>query len=276
MYSANIEEPITFSLLGSEPNAQYQARSILGLDNEEIIQKFYGASIDGSSKFYEYGLKARDIVMRVVLNPREILGETYSDIRDDLYRTISANRTGRVKLHFSSGGTVVSGIFGYISKFEVAYFNKLPEVQLTIRCNDPMFRAINPVRFENVELTSNPNIIPDTLSTCPHGFFARFTFISDVATFTMQDAEINPEWRFRIVPLGGFFTDDVLYISSEFANKYAYLIRGDDVLYLGDRIEPTSLWPVIFPFPNANTFWVEEAGQLAWDELEYSAAYWGV
>jgi hypothetical protein len=167
MYSANVEEPISFSLRASDPHAQYQVRSILGLDAEEIIQKFYGTSNFGD-KYYNFGLKPRDIVMRIVLQPKMILGQSASDVRDDLYRSIASTRTGGVRLHFKSGATTVSTISGSISKFEVGYFNKLPEVQLTIRCNDPMFRAVNPVEFLEADLSSNPLEIPDTLSTAPH------------------------------------------------------------------------------------------------------------
>jgi hypothetical protein len=274
VYSANVEEPISFSLRGSDPHAQYQVRNIVGLDAEEIIQKFYGFSNSGD-KYYNFGLKPRDIVMRIALNPKLILGETPSDVRDRLYRAIASNRTGGLRLHFKSGATTVSSISGYISKFEVGYFNKLPEVQLTVRCGDPMFRAINPVVFDEEDLTVNPLNIPDTLSTAPHGFVMMGTFTDDSASLTIQDAETDPEWVFQVSPYGGFESGDQFYMSSEISNKQIYLNREGSILHLADAIEPLSIWPIIFPFPSVNNFYIEEFDKITLTSLTYYAAYWG-
>lgn len=282
MFQANIEEPITFSLRREDPKAQYVARSILGLDAQDIIQKFYGTGLSDSDRFYEFGLKPREIVMRIVLNPKFILGESYSDVRDDLYRAISSNRTGGVKLHFMAGATVVSGIFGYISKFEVAYFDKFPEVQITVKCDDPMFRAINPVIYGPTEISStNPIIVPDTLSTSPHGFSMELTCTVYSTTFTIQDQAVDPNWKFELAPVDGdlgvgFEVGDVLYISSEFSEKMVLLLRDGDLYTLANAISPTSVWPIVFPFPNQNSFYIPEIASFDWVDISYYAAYWGV
>lgn len=276
MYSPNFAEAITFSLRDSDPTARYMVRSIVGLDAEEIIPKFYGSGLQTNSRFYDFGLKARDIVIRIVLNPNFRTDESYSDVRDTLYRAISATRTGQVVLHFHSGGTIVSRIFGSIVKFEVPYFVKLPEVQITIRCDDPMFRAINPVVFTSLELpTTNPVIIPDSLSTAPHGFNFRVTFTAASPSFTIQDVPTSPEWKFTVAPGGGFAIGDVLYMSSDYSNRTLYyLIGGVTNNPLLNRIEPTSIWPIMFP--GANSFHFADIAKINWNSLEYYAAYWGV
>lgn len=275
MYSANFEEAINFGLRDIPPTSQYMIREILGLDAEEIIPKFYGMGLNTKSRFYDFGLKPRDIVIRTVLNPNFVNDESYSNIRDDLYRAISANRTGQVVLHFRSGATLISRIFGSVTKFEVPYFTKLPEVQLTIHCSDPMFRAINPVLFNPADLSiANPVIVPDSLSTAPHGFTMQVTFKANTPTFTIQDVQTNPDWKFKIIPAGGFLNGDVLYFSSEFSNKYLYIIRGGTTIRLIDKIEPTSIWPIIFP--GTNTFYFVDLASFNWNSLEYYASYWGV
>ena len=129
------------------------------MDAEEIVPRFYGFGLTTTSplntkpRFYDFGMKPRNVVIRVVLNPRYKLDETYADIRDELYRNISSNRTGLIVLHFYYGATTVARLTGFITKFEVSHFTQLPEAQITIRCDDPMFRAINSVmlrtgRFE--------------------------------------------------------------------------------------------------------------------------------
>ena len=114
LYSSNFEEAITFSLRDADPNAQYMVRTIIGIDAQEIIPKFYGFGLQSKQRLYDFGMKARDIVIRAVLKPRFNLDESYSDIRDELYRAISANRTGIVVLHFNSGATTVAKIPGFI------------------------------------------------------------------------------------------------------------------------------------------------------------------
>ena len=101
-------------------------------------------------------MKARTIVIRVVLNPRFNLGETYSDVRDAIYRAISAVRTGIVALHFNSSGATVARIYGFIAKVEsLDIFNQLPEVQATLRCDDPVFRAINSILYTSAGSKDN-------------------------------------------------------------------------------------------------------------------------
>jgi len=268
-------EAITFSLSRSDPSAQYMVRNMIGLDGDELIPRFYGFSLNTKQKYFDFGMKPRDIIIRIVLNPRFKLDESYSDVRDTLYKAISAARTGLIALHFNSGGTTVARIFGFITKFEVPHFSPLPEVQLTIRCDDPMFRAINPVLYDPTELkTTNPIIIADSLSTAPHGFQMQVTFKANAASFTIQDAPTTPEWLFKVIPSGGFLTGDILNFSSDYTNKYLYITRGASTIYLVDKIQPESIWPIIFP--GATTFHFVDIASFNWNKIEYYAAYWGV
>lgn len=275
LVSPNFSEAITFNLRGTDPSSRYMVKDIVGLDAEEITPRFYGFGANTSPKFYDFGLKPRDIAIRVVLKPRHNLDESVSDIRDELYRAISATRTGQISLNFNSGSTLVARIFGFITKFEVPYFSKSPEVQLTVRCNDPMFRAINPVHYtDDILSASNPVLVPDSLSTAPHGFSMQVTFNTSSLTFTIQDAPTNPEWSFTIVPSGGFNVGDVLHFSSDFSNKYLYMVRGGVTTHLIDRLQPSSIWPILFP--GLNTFHFNDIAKVDWNFLEYYAAYWGV
>jgi hypothetical protein len=275
LYSPNISETVTFSLRDVDSSDKYQVRAIVGLDAEDIIPKFYGFGLNSNSRFYNFGLKAREIAIRAVLNPHFNIGESYSDIRDTLYKAISATRTGMVALHFKSGTTIVARIMGFVTKFEVPYFSEISEVQLTVRCDDPMFRGINPVHYTAQEMrTANPILIPDSLSTAPHGFTAQLTFTAATPSFTVQDDPNDPEWQFIVVPNGGFLAGDVLYFSSDFSNKYLYMMRGSTKIPLVDRIQPSSVWPIVFP--GANLLYFMDIAHFNWNELEYYAAYWGV
>lgn len=274
MYSAASEQAISFGLTGNDSNSEYEARQILGLDADEIIPKFYGVGGDGS-KFYEYGMKPREIVIRVILKPRFELDQTYGDVRDRLYRAISANRTGMVSLDFNSGATKVARISGSITKFEAGHFTKTPEVQITILCNDPMLKGITPTIFEEADLeTTNPLKIPDSKSSAPHGFTAEIKFTAPEPGLTISDSDTDPTWAFIVVPDGGFLTNDILHFSSEYSDKKLYVVRGATTLQLADKIYPGSIWPIVFP--GANEFYIDEMASINVQRVEYTASYWGV
>lgn len=280
LYSNNVEF-INFSLIKADPLAQYVIRNITGLDAENIIHKFYGFGAQTISKYYDFRLSPRDIVMKIALNPHFRLAETYSDVRDDLYRAISSARTGLITIYFNAVGTSIAQITGFISKFEISHFEEVPEVTMTIHCDDPIFRAVNPVVYTAVDvspmvqtLTGPPTVVADGDSTAPHGFALQLKVDSAIPQLTIQDAYDDPEWKFQIIPNGGFILDDVLHFSSEFSNKELYIDRSGTIIHLMDRIQPGSIWPIIFP--GANEFYLMEFSSFTLEELSFHAAYWGV
>lgn len=272
---ANDEQTLQFDLRNVNAQSQYVVRTIIGLDADEIVPRFYGFSKDGVKRFYDFRLKQREIIMRVVMNPRFNLNETHSDIRDELYRAISATRSGLLQLQFYAGASVVAQISGHMTKLEVPYFSKTPELQLTIRCGDPIFRGINPVIMEPEDLEEeNPIIIADSLSTAPHGFETQVTFTATTPTFTIQNTETDPEWDFKITPPSSFLAGDTLHIGSGFTNRYLYMVRGGVTTHLLDLVDPGSVWPTIFP--GFNEFHFADIDNFDWNFIKFYAAYWGV
>jgi hypothetical protein len=270
-------EAIQFDLRNVQSQSPYMIRNIAGLDAEDIVPKFYGFNIDKDKRFYDFKMRPRDIVMRIVMNPRYKLNESVSDIRDRLYKAISASRSGELTLEFRATGTTVAQIKGYITKFEVPYFSEVPELQITVRCNDPMFRGITPVNLEPADLdgvTTNPVTVVDSFSTAPHGFKFEIEIGATLSTFTIRDKSSDPEWEFQIVPASNFLNGDTLYFSSEFTDKYLYMVRGGVTTHLLDKVEPNSVWPVIFP--GFNTFHFVDIASFIWNSIRFDAAYWGV
>jgi hypothetical protein len=268
-------EQTHFDLRRQGAHTRYVVRSIFGTDIDELTPRFTGFSIDGLQRFYDFKLQARDIVIRLSLNPRFKLNEAPSDIRGELYKQVSATRTGLLELHFHSGASTIAKIEGHIVKFEAPPFTQTPEVQITVRCKDPMFRGINPIELGDTELpTANPVILVDGESNAPHGFDMQLTFTNTVAVFAIQDQNPNPNWKFEITPATSFLSGDVLHFSSEFNNKKLYMVRSGVTTHLLDRVNPTSLWPVIFPGTNEFFFW--NIGEVDLDLITYKPAYWGV
>ena len=255
---------------------RYLLKAAVGLDAGDIVHKFYGfAQGSTTERFYNFKLTKRDIVLRIVLNPNYSVGQNISDLRDELYAAISANRSGLIDVMFKSGGAAAAKLVGYITKFEVPHFSKVPEVQITITCDDPMLRGITPMKVDIATLpTANPIVISDNESTAPHGFQMVCVFTAITPSFTIQSAEISPDWSFEVTPVTPFQVDDILLLSSEFGNKRLLVDDGSSIIQLMDRLTPGSVWPTIFR--GNNEFWFPELANFDWVELTHYAAHWGV
>jgi hypothetical protein len=254
----------------------YIAKAVVGLDADEIIARFYGISQASSSKYYSLSLERRTVVIRISLNP-DFETSSYSQLRDDLYKMISSSRTGKIDLRFKEGPYVIAHVAGFITKFEAPHFTETPEVQLTVECDDPMLRSMNVVYIPIATTPGTVATLVDDISTAPHGFKFNVTFTTIAPDFIIQDAA-TPEWQFKVTPgtIGaatGFLVGDKLYFSSEYTDKYVYMIRGGATIHLVDKVVHGSIWPIIFP--GSNPFNSSPAG-FTWDSVSHYPAYWGV
>lgn len=259
-------------------SARYLVKAMIGLDADEIVSKFYGFSKTSNKRQYSFSLPKREIVMRIVLNPNYRTNETISDIRDRLYRTISADRSGIITLLFKSGGASVAKIEGFVTKFEVPHFSSEPELQITIKCDDPLFRSIGPVEHKTAQLpTGNNFVLTDTVSTAPHGFEMCFTAAAAATSILIQDQETDPEWSFSVIPDAALTIGDKIRISSIYGNKVVEIlpIGGGDPIPIMDKVVVGSFWPLLFP--GSNFFWFEDFGtNFTWDYITYYPTFWGV
>jgi hypothetical protein len=256
-----------------DPSRQnpYNVKGITGLDADEIVPRFYGTP--GSSNFYNLVMVKRTIVILLELNPRYELNESPSSLRDNIYRMIASSRQGLMHIWFKEAADTKAILSGYITKTEAPLFNKTSEIQITIECDEPMLKAPNPVSLNVVGLDPSLTIVQDDLSTAPHGFKFEVSFDADVASFLMEDPD-DATWAFEITPVAGFDVGDVLHFSSEYNDKYVYIVRGGNVIHLADVIVSGSVWPVIFP--GENKFTLANGANLDWDAISHYPTYWGV
>lgn len=251
----------------------FNVKQIAGLDADDISARFYGASIDSSKKFYALSIQKREIVARVELNPSYSENETYSDLRDRLYKMISSSRTGIVWLNFKNDEDSIAAVSGFVKKLEASHFSKNPEVQITIECDDPMLKALEPVVVDVSGLDPDLTNIQDPLSTAPHGFTFEMEFTAASPLFVMAD-QTYPDWYFGIEPAGGFLTGDILHFSSEHNNKYLFMDRDSTIIHLADVIMEKSSWPIMFP--GDNEFVCPGLDDREWVSISYYPTYWGV
>lgn len=238
----------------------YNVKQIVGLDADEILP---GSHV----------LEKRDIVILISLNPEASGNQSYSDLRDELYRLIASSRTGVIQLRFNNGDDVVATVSGSLTKVEAAHFAKEPDVQVTLTCSDPMLRAPVPTSLNVAGLDPALTIITDALSTAPHGFKFELEFGFTLVSLVMTDPD-DDSWSFTVTPLGGFLTGDVLHFSSEHNNKYLYIQRAGNPIHVGEAIVSGSAWPLIFP--GQNKYSIASAANLDWLAIEHRPTYWGV
>lgn len=257
---------------------KFYLRSSFGLDPDQIFPRYSGQGTSSGKKWYHFSRKAREVSLRVVLNPNYLLSESYSEIRDELYRSISANRSGLLDLVFYDEGAAVMKLTGFITKFEVPYSSETPELQLTLTCEDPMFKSVGRIYYDGSEINPGSEVIVSAGdATAPSGFCFQVTFTASTASFVMQDKVSDPDAIFSVTPDSDFDVGDKLYFCSEYKAKQLYMLdasNGNEKIHLVDAIDPGSTWPLLYP--GMNTFFLADSANFDWDFVEFSKLYWGL
>lgn len=253
----------------------YNVKAIYGLDADNLSPHRYGYS--SAQNYHNLHLGERDIILRIDLNPNYKNNQTVSDLRDNLYRMIASSRTGIIEVIFGNESGNVAKISGFMTKFESGQFTETPEVQLTISCIDPMLRGLNAVDLDVSGLDPSMTVINDAISTAPHGFSFAVSLNNATNVITIKDG-LNDEWEFSLdkTATAGFAENDVVYISSERNNKYAYVdVQNSGLItHLGDIILGGSIWPILFP--GENLFAWENPEDIQWEQVSFTPTYWGV
>lgn len=276
LYS-NDSEVVSFDMTGPDVRNPYTIKAITGLDAEEIVPRYYASGLVSGTKFNELTLTAREVTMRIDMKPNYRLSQHPADLRARIMRAIASSRNGTIQLRFLDGGVCWGAISGFITKFEAPLTSKDTELQFTIKCDDPIIRSLNVTSQNDLPTfeTITPMII-DPMSTSPHGFKFRITFDANSSIFIIKENAPVPDWHFTIN--FAFLTGDELYFSSEWNDKYIYVMRSLVLTHLMDVLDPNSTWPMMFP--GENQFEMEGSGGFAgdytWNELFWHETHWGV
>lgn len=255
----------------------YIIKQAFGLDVDEIFTQFAGGYTHPITTvrdtFHNQVMKPRDITLRIKLNPQYDLGETPSELRENLLRGIAYSRTGLTELQMMKDNVVIAVVRGHITKFESSLFSEDPEVQIHINCPFPYLTSPNFIEVLDVGwLPGDPFSYEDTLSTAPHGFRFSATLVSPASPSILIQGKAGSEiWPFQVN--FEFEDGDFLFFSSQQDNKYLAMIRGSDpALHLTDRIEPGSVWPIFFPGENDFEF----PAEIELTSVQHRHHYWGV
>lgn len=250
----------------------FNVKAIVGLDANDIVAQYYGVSETTNEKYYTLSQTKKEPIFQIELNPRYSEEVTPSDLRDQLYRSIASSRTGLLEIQFKNGEAVVATLSGFMTSVEPVLFDKIQGVELKLKCTEALLKA--PARQELDILTLNPassNIV-DNFSTAPHGFLFEIGFLDAQASLVVHPPD--DAWNFTITPSGGFLGGDVVHFSSELNDKYLYVIRAGNKIYLADAIQKGSVWPILFP--GDNVFEFDNDTNLVWEAVSFYPTYWGV
>lgn len=266
-----------FELSFRDPSSRnpYQVKGIQGLDADEITSRYYGTGGSGL-KFYKPTLVKREPVFLMGLNPRYAGGvdeNSYSSLRDRLYRAINASRTGLIEIRFLDGATPVAFLNGRVIKFEAGLFTEKPEVQITFATGYPMLRSL--YRTTAGPYGSNDITIDDEVSTAQHGLRAQIEFTQDHSNLIITGDEPAPgrlaDWQLEINY--SFKMGDKLTLANEVSGLELYVERSGGTTKLADRVKPGSIWPLVFPGKNRFRC---PAYNVTWESVSHYPTYWGI
>lgn len=273
LYS-NDKRRVKFDVVGPDVRNPYLLKGIAGTDAEEIIPMFYGQGSESHEKYYDMKMPARELVIRIGLNPNYQLSQRAGDLRDNLLRMISSKRGGLIQIRLNDGAVSTAAISGFITKFVGPITGKEPEAQITIRCDDPLFKALTPTNAILASIADSPFTVIDPVSTAPHGFKMKVAFSANHSDFVMVPTGGSPDWEFQIDY--DFLTGDELYISSDTDDKHVYRVRSAATLHLADLIVPGSIWPIMFP-EEENEFTITgHNDDMTIDEWYWYETFWGI
>lgn len=258
----------------------YTVRTIEGLDATQIVSRAYlGSDIVQN----DLALLNRNIGVQIDLNPDFDERVSYSDLRDALYKLIWSGRTGLITLLFKDGPTTVATISGKVQNFETVQFSQKQAVKLSIFCDQPMLRAPSRTNVYVNDLLSRHFKVTDGKSNAPHGFQLAITMRRPVASLLIgaphEGLFYGVSLLMKPTAVGGFQTGDLVFLSSEFGDKYLYITRGGEDLPIVDSIQFNSSWPLIFP--GDNDFFIKDQDHMSYDVAEintltYFPTFWGV
>lgn len=216
--------------------------------------------------------EARNIKLKIDLDPDESLNETVRDLRRKLYRFFMPK--SEVKLTFILTEGLDVEITGRVESFETDHFSQEPAVDISIMCFDPDFIDPIPVTIPGTTVSDEtPRIITydGTVETGITLVINVNRVLPDFTVYHTPPDDVTRTLEFDNYPLAA---GDVLTISTVAGAKGATLVRAgtsSSVLY---GISPQSNWIELVPGDNNLRVYAEGAAVPL--SIEYTNKYGGL
>lgn len=149
----------SFSLVDPLAKNSFVLRSVYGLDADEIRHDAVNYNSIYQQTYYDVDASGREIVIRFLVNPDPSLGQSRSQLRDSVYRTVMTFINNKITLVLVDGATDVATIKGQITKVEIPLFSETSEAQITITCPNFLLVSPNYVQFGPFDQPSAYNFL---------------------------------------------------------------------------------------------------------------------
>lgn len=251
----------------------YILKDSTGLEPPDLNEVVDGFGTTGIPSMLDVPEK-REIVLKIGFRPG--VGQSYSSLRDELYRYMS--RTMMISL--IDGTFTVGQAVGYIKRFESALFTPKPEVEITIQCDDGQFSGPSSVPIPLITLDTLTPVINYEMGTAPTGLDLVFEVTVNTSSFnifghsTVRGRSNEPSVNQFLVTYP-FLAGDVITMTTHPNNRRILRDRGGVVLDLAGYISSGAVWPLLFP--RVNSFqWTLASSWMTLVSASYVPKYWGV
>jgi hypothetical protein len=262
---------VVFSYKDPDNQNPYNIKGATGLDAEDLFtERYMGFS---NAQLMDIFLNPRTVVFLVELNPIFAMKDSFSSLRDEIYKMVWASRKGLIDIIFKEDNVAVAQLSGVVAKIEAAPFTKTPMTQITIVCEKPMLKGPDDINVDTSGFNHSRITVYDKLSSAPHGFNFIVQFTQNATSFTMQNLH-DETWMFEVAPSDGFLENDLLICSTEFNSRSLTRTRGAATVPIIDAITAGSIWPIMFP--GTNEFALNDFHKIDWELFSYFPTYWGI
>lgn len=241
---------VAFNPSGSAATDLIHVRSIdgLGAADATIDSTPYG-TIDGVT-ITGSTVNFRNIVLTLGFRPDIPSGKSVSILRDEVYRYFMPKNW--VTLTFERLGQPTVQISGQVERLEPNHFSADPEVQISILCPDPNFRALTPTVVTGTGLQASDDnagnySLIEYAGNVPTG--VELVIVGHTATLTDSwhiKTSLPSAQDFYIYATALTNTADWLYSS---VDGTKYFKKSDDTSLL-NRVADGSDWVKLYPGTN--------------------------
>ena len=281
-------QTFTFPIFGSSPFDKYILKKVEGLDPPD--SNLFIQSVSGNRAIYQ-GRRPenRQLVVTFELNPDYSLGETVSDLRQELYKTLTMTNSDdfplEIRFFYYPDDNPSNYVYttGHAKKIVASPFSQSNEVQLTIDCLSPYLSG-HEVTLDLGTLQTTPGyLLFDKIGTAPSEFqcvIKRINALSGLRC-TLNDVRgqgSNHKAKLDMqpyLPSQLILQNDLITIVSYNGQRTISLKRGtSDAVNFLYTLTSASNWFSLMS--NPIELQIEPFGEYEFMSFSYWPQYWGI
>jgi hypothetical protein len=218
---------IDLPLRGLDPMGPFVLKSADGLGPTKVDVFIANRGSAPGGVYQNRRPQLRFVTLEVGLQPSWNVGQTSDDLRDMLYGLLAPENGTFVTLQIMDGDVVLAEAEGHLSGLEPNLFTKDPQVQITLDCTHPYFKAPGFGSVQTPVLTKDSlytYFTIDNPGTATAGFFMAIKFgAPHSATLQLLETVNMPRFMSINYP---FATGDVLSIDTRDESRAVSVTPG--------------------------------------------------